>query len=253
MEKKGLSQEGLKLTACVSMLLDHIGAVLIYPMYLDACMVNGVDLLGAAMPPEAKALYAAYRLLRIIGRLAFPIYCFLLVEGFHHTRNRKKYGFRLLAGALAAEIPFDLAFSGGIDLSGCSVMVTLLLGYFALLAMEKWPGPRSWGVVLALIAAAELIGTDYAGTGIVLVVLFELTRERPVWRLLGLVGLCWSGYGVQIGPFSVPIQAFAVAALIPIHFYAGRKRTGSRGMQLAFYLFYPVHLLMLWGISVTFV
>lgn len=237
MERKGLSQEGLKLTACVSMLLDHIGAILIYPVYLAHSETGG--------------LYTAYRLLRIIGRLAFPIYCFLLVEGFHRTRDRRAYGLRLLVGATLAELPFDLAFSGGVDLSGFSVMVTLLLGYLALTALEKWPGGGGWMAVAALFLTAECLGTDYAGTGVAIIVCLELTRRRPVWRLLGLVVLCWSGYGVKIGPLSVPIQAFAVLALIPIHFYSGRKQTRSRGVQWAFYLFYPVHLLILWGIRVT--
>ena len=105
--------------------------------------------------------------------------------------------------------------------------------------------------VLALFLTTERLGTDYAGTGAAIIVWLELTRHRPVWRLLGLAVLCWSGYGVKIGPFSVPIQAFAVLALISIHFYSGRKRTRSRGVQWAFYLFYPVHLLILWGICVA--
>lgn len=251
MEKRGLSQEGLKGIACGSMLLDHIGAVLIYPMYLDACMVDGVDQLGAAMPLEASTLYALYQLLRIIGRLAFPIYCFLLVEGFHHTRDRKRYGLRLLISAALAELPFDLAFSGGLDLSSCSVMVTLLLGYLALWALEKWPGIGGWVVVLGLFLATESLRTDYAGTGVAIIVLFSLAQQHPLWRMVGLTVLCWSGHGIGIGPVEVPRQALAVLALIPIHFYSGRKRTRSRGVQWAFYLFYPVHLLILWGICVT--
>ena len=80
--KKGISQEGLKILACLTMLLDHIGAV----------FVRGYTL-------------------RIIGRIAFPIYCFLLVEGVLHTKNPRRYGLRLGIGLLLSEIPFDLLFS----------------------------------------------------------------------------------------------------------------------------------------------
>ena len=80
MEKKCISQEMLKIIACVTMLLDHIGAT----------MVSGYGL-------------------RIIGRIAFPIYCFLLVEGFTYTRNKAKYAMRLFVFALISEVPFDLA------------------------------------------------------------------------------------------------------------------------------------------------
>ena len=81
MKRYGLSQEGLKLVACVTMLMDHIGAVLL-PQYL---------------------------FLRYIGRIAFPIYCFLLAEGVHYTNNPKKYCLRLGVGTMLSEIPFDLA------------------------------------------------------------------------------------------------------------------------------------------------
>ena len=84
--KKCLSQEWLKIIACVIMLIDHIGAVLL-PQYIW---------------------------LRYIGRIAFPIYCFLLAEGVHYTKNPQKYGLRLAAGALLSEIPFDLALFGGV-------------------------------------------------------------------------------------------------------------------------------------------
>lgn len=83
MPKRGLSQETLKIIACVTMLLDHIGAT----------FCPGIGL-------------------RIVGRIAFPIYCFLLAEGVHYTHSPKKYGLRLLIGALLSEIPFDLLFFG---------------------------------------------------------------------------------------------------------------------------------------------
>ena len=86
MREKGIYQEELKLLACVTMLVDHIGAVLV--------------------PGFA---------LRIIGRIAFPIFCFVLAEGAYHTRDPRKYGIRLLIGLLLSELHFDLLFSGRLD------------------------------------------------------------------------------------------------------------------------------------------
>lgn len=109
MIKRGLSQEILKLIACVTMLIDHIGA----------------------------ALMPQYIWLRYIGRVAFPIYCFLLPEGVHHTKDPKKYGIRLAIGVLLAEIPFDLALFGGIPPYYQSVMLILLVAFCMALFMKQ--------------------------------------------------------------------------------------------------------------------
>ena len=103
--KRGLSQETLKLIACLTMLLDHIGAVF--------------------MPGSV---------LRDIGRLSFPIFCFLLSEGVFHTRDPRKYALRLTLGMFLAELPFDFAFYGGIHWGHQNVMLTRLLGFLALWA-----------------------------------------------------------------------------------------------------------------------
>ena len=97
---KGLSGSTLKLIAIVSMLIDHVAAAVI------------VRVLYAGHWTEQ--LYQIYRVMRSVGRIAFPIFCFFLVEGFEHTRDRKKYALRLFLFALISEIPFDLAFSAEI-------------------------------------------------------------------------------------------------------------------------------------------
>ena len=109
MRNKHLHQEFLKIIACVSMVRDHIGAFLVPQIWL-----------------------------RCVGRLAFPIYCFLLVEGFHHTKNPKGYALRLLIGAILSELPYDLLLSGGISFARQSVMITLLLGFLMLSVFALW-------------------------------------------------------------------------------------------------------------------
>lgn len=222
MEKKGISQEWLKVIACVTMLLDHMGA--------------------SVLP---------YMELRIIGRIAFPIYCFLLAEGIHYTQNPKKYGFRLLAGALLAEIPFDLLFFGGLTLAHSSVMVTLLLGFcYGMLVkrMEK-PGAKLL-LAIPFMILAELLGTDYGGWGVAMIGMFLLTRNAPhkhAMQLFGLAVICWLIGGAQllVGTALVPIELFGVFALLPIWAYSGEKSIGSKWIQWGFYLFYPVHMAIL--------
>lgn len=220
---KSLSQEGLKLIACVCMLIDHIGA-LFFP---------GMDSL------------------RIIGRISFPIFCFLLVEGANYTRNPAKYAMRLLAGAVISELPFDLAFSGRVNPESCSVMVTLLLGYGAVLSMERVSGIWKGIVVLPFFFLAEWLRTDYAGNGIAIIVWLALVRELEkgeLWRCAGLVVLLWFGYEVSFGPVRIPIELYGLLCLIPIHFYRGEKRTVSKLVQWGFYGFYPAHLWVLYAL-----
>lgn len=228
MTKRPLSQEGLKFLACAIMLLDHIGATLI-----------------------------PWGTLRIIGRLAFPIFCFLLAEGAHYTRSPRNYLLRLGIGAVLSELPFDLALFGSWSWQHQSVMVTLLLGAMALLAMKQMTRPLLKVLVLLLFAClADFMNTDYGGAGVLMIALFGLTRERKygwVVQLLGMYLICrWiipGGVVWFIGRY-VFIEIFAILALIPIWLYSGKKSTSSRAVQWAFYLFYPVHLWILYLISI---
>ena len=228
MSKRPLSQEGLKFLACAIMLLDHIGATLI-----------------------------PWGTLRIIGRLAFPIFCFLLAEGAHYTRNPRNYLLRLGIGAILSELPFDLALFGSWSWQHQSVMITLLLGAMALLAMKRMTQPLLKILVLLLFAfLADFMNTDYGGAGVLMIALFGLTRERKygwVVQLLGMYLICrWiipGGVVWFIGRY-VFIEIFAILALIPIWLYSGKKSTSSRAVQWAFYLFYPVHLWILYLISI---
>ena len=228
MTKRPLSQEGLKFLACAIMLLDHIGATLI-----------------------------PWGTLRIIGRLAFPIFCFLLADGAHYTRNPRNYLLRLGIGAILSELPFDLALFGSWSWQHQSVMITLLLGAMALLAMKRMTQPLLKILVLLLFAClADFMNTDYGGAGVLMIALFGLTRERKYgWlvQLLGMYLICrWvipGGAVWFIGRY-VFIEIFAILALIPIWLYSGKKSTSSRAVQWAFYLFYPVHLWILYLISI---
>ncbi len=218
MKGKVFSQESLKILACITMLIDHVGATIIPDMNL-----------------------------RIIGRLAFPIYCFLLVEGIRHTRNVKKYALRLLIGALLSEIPFDLLFFGRITWAHQSVMATLLLGMTAVI----WERRKNyWLAFPVCFLAAEFLNTDYGGWGVALICMFAITEELPYRNWIQLAGMSlifWlmDSYVLTVGGVRIPIQFFGLPALIPIWLYSGKKLSRNRAAQWAFYLIYPVHLTVL--------
>lgn len=231
-------QEVLKLIACITMLIDHTGAVLF---------------------PESLWL-------RMIGRLAFPIYCFLLVEGMRKTRSPGKYLIRLFVAIFLAEIPFDFLLFGGFTWEHQSVMVTLFLGGCMLCAQKNAKEP--WiKILLAIIFAmvAEACYCDYGGYGIAVIAVFGMT-EKWYFRLPLLLVLnlgkdaeymvnnlsvfqaagwnTWDAVARILNIFP-PIQILSLAALIPIGLYSGKKLSYSRSLQTGFYLFYPIHLALL--------
>lgn len=243
MKKRGLSQEALKTIACVTMLLDHIGAIVVLNCVNQA---TGAD----------RALWEdLYEAIRTIGRLSFPIYCFLLVEGAFYTKSPKRYGLRLLTGAILAEIPFDLAFYGRITWAHQSAMVTLLLGFLMLEAMKKFPELLKLLVVLPFAFFAGKLGVNYGATGIMLIAVFAFTRDvkfKYLWQFFGI----WFAFSPNhrmmfnwLGGIRWTIQELAVFAVIPIALYSGEKTTNSKLLQWGFYLFYPAHLLALYLIQ----
>ena len=135
--KSSVTGFGLKLIALVTMAIDHIGAAIVEPVIYHgetlASETGGMEGLTAYMI-ENNWLYILDDILRVIGRLAFPLFCFLLCEGFRKTKHLKRYIFNLFLFGLIAEVPFDLAFNGGnlIYLYGQNVFFTLLIGLLVL-------------------------------------------------------------------------------------------------------------------------
>lgn len=233
--KKPLSQTVLKLLACLTMLLDHI---------------------AFSFLPVHSPLYTV---LRIIGRMAFPLYCFLLTEGVYHTKSPKKYLLRLVILALLAEPAFDLmCYRRVIYIGKQSVMVTLLLGAAMCMIMKQLP--KYWMKLPAVIPfyfLARFAHCDYGAGGILMIAMFMLTHDLPVralWQipLFGLLCIYMGGWAVKLPWRSVPVQWFAVSALIPILLYGGHKGSRNKALTLAMNLFYPVHMAIIVIIKVFF-
>ena len=236
---------------------------------------NCIDLSAAALHIIAMALMLMDHLwatllpaqdwLTCAGRLAFPIFAFMTVEGYFHTRNLKRYALRLLLFALLSEVPFDLMYGGTWFYPvHQNVIWTLLLGLLGIRLMEaaRAKGKR-WLYILTCAAVVVLgfaLGTlgmvDYYGTGVLTVFIFYFFHGRKWWCLLGqLAALYWVNVEL-LGGLMYPIQLFgmdfelcqqglALLALVPIWLYRGRQGYHSKPFQYACYAFYPVHMLLL--------
>lgn len=233
-----ISSAGLHVIAMVCMLIDHIGAVgLVY-----------------------------HDLLRCVGRIAFPIFAFMTVEGYFHTRSLKKYMLRLFIFALISEIPFNLMVGGGLIYPlHQNVLITFLLGLAAIWAIEKAKSSKVvWLYPVVTILAISLgylagytIMSDYYGGGVLMVLVFYFFREKKWYNLLGqIVALWWinsqvlGGYGYALNIFGVNVflhmQTLSMLALIPIWLYNGRKGYSSVWFKYLCYAFYPAHMLVLY-------
>ena len=238
--RRGLSGTALKYIACGTMLIDHIGA---------SCLEAGLlmpQLESGALPRDAMEqlpLFHLDQLLRLTGRLAFPIFCFLLVEGFVHTHDVKKYIGRLFLFGLVSEIPFDLAFfRTPFNPDDQNVYWTLALGVLAMADLKHFEAPDgspSWkgflcagGCVLLAFAA----NTDYNGIGVFILCALYLTRSDRKRQ-------CF------VGAVLFAFELTAPLAFVLIWFYNGQRGTCSKTLQKVFYWFYPVHIALLAGIT----
>ncbi|MEI5995203.1 TraX family protein [Candidatus Enterococcus mansonii] len=232
-----VSGSQLKWLAIVAMLLDHSAKII----YFQTPATSAVPYVTE---PNEILLFiqSIFPLFITIGRLAFPIFCFLLVEGFLHTSNTIKYGFRLAIFALISEIPYDLAFSQKLfDFEQQNVFFTLFIGLLVIMGLEKLTIFSVKNLLLAImmisfgILFAESLHTDYGGwVGVLLIVALYLLRHFPISKCL-------------VGALIVLQNSFfGPVAFVPIYFYNGKR---GRQWKYFFYCFYPLHLLILVAIQ----
>ena len=209
----------LKTIAMIFMLIDHIAYVNIE---------RGTGLSGD--------FYMINHVMRCMGRLAFPIFCFTIVEGFQKTSNLKAYLRRLILFAFISEIPFDLAFRGRlISTDFQNVFWTLAFGLGALMLYENFWMPK-WKRLLGLFACfyvPMILHTDYSVYGVATIFAMYYFRKEPIKA-------CMAGYIILL--LQSPTEIWAVFGFLLILFYNGQR--GRRGKWFT-YWFYPVHILLL--------
>ncbi|MBR5661996.1 MAG: conjugal transfer protein TraX [Bacteroidales bacterium] len=226
---KWLSGSGLKLLAVVSMLVDHLAAF----------VWKGDPLVMSHLFKIGHRWVTPYILMRSFGRLAFPLFAFLIVEGFVHTRSRKRYGLNLGVFALISEIPFNLIHSSSLFFIRQNVFFTLFFGFLGLCAIEYFKEDKKKMAIslLGLLAVSFFFRADYGYVGYGLILMLYVLRENLLFKTI--FGCCM-----------LSRQWIAGAAFIPISMYNG-KRGFIQGTfaKYCFYAFYPVHLLVLYLIK----
>ena len=206
----------LKIIALTSMIIDHYGAI----------FQNGVDIY------------------RIIGRIAFPIYAFLLVEGYTHTRNVKKYAIRLLLFAIISEVPFDLAFYNRIGFIHQNIFFTLFIGVILMYLLDNKEKKYNFNSNLIIIAAgfvAMISNVDYNFIGIIYILIFYYTKDFDKLKRLKYASV--SLFVTNLLTFGFG-QQYAILALPLIYFYNGKLGPNNKFLQIFFYIAYPLHLLI---------
>ncbi len=200
-----------------------------------------------------------------IGRLAYPIFAFLIVEGYFYTSDFMKYLKRIFFFAVISEVPFNLLYNGTVIYPfHQNVLWTFAVSLLCMRWIDYVRRKRSFvtavlmsaGILLLGYLAALLFMMDYYGYGVLTVLIFYIFRGDKWWQRTGqLAGLIYinvfaiKGLRVPITMSGTTIeiaqQSLAVLAIIPIWMYRGRQGLHNRLIQFAFYAFYPVHLLIL--------
>ena len=207
---------------------------------LDSFQLKCIAIVSMALDHTGAVLYPSQIWLRCLGRIAFPIFCFLIVEGLFHTHDVRRYMGRLGVFALISEIPYDLAFRGvPLEYAHQNVFFTLLIGIGMVVLLER---NREWPVkaVILLLAMwlAVLIRSDYNFRGVLLIFVFYIFHESR-WLAVTAGGF-WNFL------YQGVIQKYGVLSVLPLALYNGER---GRKMKYFFYIFYPAHLLLLYGIS----
>lgn len=201
-----------------------------------------IDHMGLALFPSVSAF-------RCVGRLAFPLYCFLLSQGYAHTRDIRAYARRLLLLAFVSEIPFDLLIFGRVA-SGVeqNVVFSLLLGLLALYAADSLRGRRLACILAltALCAAAMILRVSYGWLGVALCLGFHFAREHRFKQALCSALLCGL-YALSLLLSGVErswalLSLYATGASLLILLYNGKRGLHAPALTFLFYAAYPLHI-----------
>ena len=216
----------LKLLAIVSMLVDHVGVF----------VFRDNDVFLQVLCTVGSREITPYFLMRAFGRLAFPIFAFLVVEGFVHTRNRLKYGRNLLLFAFISELPWNLIHAGTWHYPGQNVFFTLFLGYMGLCCLFYWKEEsvkKGIGLLFLLVVSFKL-HADYGYRGFAFILMLYALRDSLL--LKSVIGCCM-----------LPGAWMPGLAFVPIVLYNGQRGFIQCALgKYFFYAFYPLHLMILY-------
>ena len=213
----------LKILATIAMVFDHSGYI----------------------------IFHGFSWMNYIGRFAFPIFAFLITEGYVHTHHFKKYCVRIFLCAIISQIPYFL-YTKAIGMEpNFNILFTLLLGLLTLRIYEV-TNPKWFAFLLVILNCilAQLAHFDYGWFGIASIFTFYIWKEKKVWMCIVFALLTIANY---MYPFLTTgfyeytiVLIFCVSALFPILLYNTQK---GKSIKYFFYIFYPLHLFLLYGLS----
>lgn len=249
---RNISGSTLKIIAVITMFIDHIGAIVLNNMLIDnglteVMLSNNSVLIDNWI--DNNPLYSIMIIMRFIGRVSFPIFCFLLVEGFYKTRNVIKYLLRLSIFAILSEIPFDLAIYGKIvSIESQNIFFTLAIGLLFITILQyiynknyKYSFMLDIVVITIGFIVSELLRVDYGGIGFLVIVGIYLVKRHyennANTNLYSIMTAC-----IVLFIYN-PIELGAFISIPLILCYNGKR---GLNLKYIFYAFYPIHLLILW-------
>ncbi len=228
----------IKIIAIVLMLIDHVG----------------YKLMGN-MP-----------ILRLVGRMSFPLFAFLLVNGYRHTTDKKRYLIRMFTMALISEVFYDLAFHGQIlEIYGQNVFFTLSVGLLSFIVTDKFKEMITHkldGVILKLAIAIGEVGilgcfmivnrllrADYSWYGIMVIYFLYLTYGAKLKnKFMMVLAIAFANF-INIILTNGVFQAFSILSIMFIMFFKEKKVSVSKTVKIGCYLFYPAHLFVIFLIN----
>ena len=208
----------LKLIAIISMFIDHIGHL----------------------------LYPEIKVLRIIGRIAFPIFCYQLAMGAHYTRDINKYIKRVLIFGLISQIPYTLFLTGFGKTSSIILRANIMFTFTISLLIIKRIKDRNYTLIPLWLLIGILGSIDYGIYGILMVLAFYFFNEN-IYMCISVTSILTLLNGLLYS--KTQIWAIIPILLIPI---ISKIKLNVKLPKYFFYIFYPLHLLLIWAVYITF-
>lgn len=228
MNARILSGSALKIIAVVSMLCDHVAKFILssYHFAWEPWMtVSGVK------------VNLFFLMTSVIGRIAFPVFAFLVVEGYFHTRDLKKYVLNLLVFGIVTIVPWNLLNGGLLSFYSSNVLFTFLLGILAIYGIDHFKGWKAFLCVSVALALSYLLRTDYGIMGVLLLILFHAFRNRREYQSFSLLACLFRGKKTV----GIPLAALSILM------YNGKRGfIKGKAWKYAFYSIYPLHLLVIY-------
>ncbi len=215
----------IKIIACLTMILDHIKYAI----------------------PITDNYFTQY-----LGRISFPLFAFLITEGYVHTSNLKKYYKRLIIFALISQIPFMLFRTLVGKWQMLNIMFTLLLGLTAILIYDKWKNKFiSCLAVILIIYSGKILSVDYGWWGVAIIFVIYLFRDKKILLTISYIVLTIVYYYLIFGNVLLKIRNmfYLIYTIVPIIFILLYNGKQGRKIKYFFYAFYPVHMIVLYIIN----